>query len=331
VLRIFFTGQDVARTRVAASFDPLWELVLSLQMLRGQPGDLLFRRWRGQVSAAVRRAGLGARLRLLTELVPTYGYFPDFVNPLAALRGLDHGLEAIRSTAAHVLARDLRRLSVSGRAGPALPALARGEPAALDALTATMRDYYTAAVEPHRARLDAAVEHDRAARMRAMAGGGVEGLLHSLRPGMAWSSGELTVAGHPQQEIHLDGRGLLLIPSYFCVNHPITLFDPALPPVLVYPVLRSAETLPTALLPGANTSLRALIGPTRAAVLEAAVAGGTTGELARRVGVSPATASEHASVLRAAGLVVSHRDRNRVVHQVSRLGLGILRRAVHEG
>jgi DNA-binding transcriptional ArsR family regulator len=67
-----------------------------------------------------------------------------------------------------------------------------------------------------------------------------------------------------------------------------------------------------------------LIGTTRLEVLLATTHGVTTGELARRVGISPATASHHATVLREAGLVDSQRQGNQVVHRLSPTGAELL-------
>jgi DNA-binding transcriptional ArsR family regulator len=326
MLRIFFTGDDVVRTRIAPAPDPLWELVMSLHMLRPQPGDLLFRDWRRTTVAAIRQAALGEPLRLLLALTPPIGYFPDFLNPSAAIDGLDHGLEAIRSTPKATLDHDLRRLGESP-ANP-LPAsvarLAAGEPRMLAQLTDVMRDCYRLAIGPHKRAVESAVERDRRVRTNALATGGVEGLLASFRPMMMWSSGELRLPGHRDQELHLNGRGLLLIPSYFCLTGPVTMFDPSLPPVVVYPVVKQPDALPTGPSPLAE-ALGALIGATRAAVLEAIAARpATTTDLARRVGISPSTASEHTTVLRHAGLVTSHRDRNRVLHHATALGVALL-------
>jgi DNA-binding transcriptional ArsR family regulator len=198
--------------------------------------------------------------------------------------------------------------------------LARGEPAAMSELTRTMREYYELAIQPHERGIEAAIHADRNLRLDAFSRAGIEGMLASLRPMMTWNAGELQVHGHRPQEIHLDGRGLLIIPSFFCVNHPMTMFDPTLPPVLIYPTPRSPEHLPQ----GNRVALSALIGQTRAAMLEAIGSGCTTSELARRVGVSAASASEHAAILRSAKLITSHRDRNRMVHHVTRLGLSLL-------
>lgn len=328
MLRIYFTAEDIARTRLATSPDPLWELVLSVQMLRGQRGDLLFAGWRRETANALRRHSLGPDLRLLMQLCPEIGYFPDFLNPTEAMKGLDYGLEAVRRTAKAVLRRDMTFLAESKRRqGEPLSAraahLARGEPAALAALTRTMNDYYRLAISPHSRVIEKAVGQDRNSRLSAFTEGGVEGLLRSMRPMLHWEAGELSVPQHRDQEIHLGGRGLTLIPSYFCVNQPMTMFDPDLPPVLIYPVPRSPETL-ASLDNQRRTALASLVGNTRAAMLEAIGDGGTTTELARRVGVSPASASEHAAIMRAAHLIRSRREGNRMVHELTSLGLSLL-------
>lgn len=105
----------------------------------------------------------------------------------------------------------------------------------------------------------------------------------------------------------------------------VALVDPTLPPVLTYPVARSASWWegqnggPSRERPLAN-----LLGRGRAAVLRRVESGCTTTELARRIGVSAATASEHARIMREAGLLASVRDRNTVVHSLTPLGIDLL-------
>ena len=61
---------------------------------------------------------------------------------------------------------------------------------------------------------------------------------------MRWAGGELRVDYPVDQEMHLGGRGLVLVPSYFCWRYPVTLLDPDLPPVLIYPAEREQTPLP---------------------------------------------------------------------------------------
>lgn len=325
MLRIYFTGEDIARTRIALTHDPLWELVLSIHMLRGQRGDLLFTDWRRSTATALRTAQLSPGMGLLSVLMPTLGYFPDFLNPIGpnGPYQIEAGLEEIRRTPTATLERDLSLMTVPERFRPTVRRLAQGDRSTVGDLAEAMRAYYDLALGPHRRTVDAAIEHDRTVRVREMALHGVEGLLRSLQPHAEYSDGELRVPMHRNQEIHLDGRGLLLVPSFFCINQPMTMFDEALTPVLIYPVERRYDLLPSAD-PDRRHGLSALIGPTRAAVLEAASDGRTTTDLARRVGISPGSASEQASVLRGAGLIVSNRDGNRVIHRVTPLGMAML-------
>ncbi|MDX8149446.1 helix-turn-helix domain-containing protein [Lentzea sp. BCCO 10_0061] len=71
-------------------------------------------------------------------------------------------------------------------------------------------------------------------------------------------------------------------------------------------------------------SLEALLGRARAAALEVIAGGRTTTELTRRLGISAASASAHASVLRDAGLAVAQRHRNSVLHTASALVVELL-------
>ncbi|MGC3859736.1 ArsR/SmtB family transcription factor [Micromonospora chersina] len=329
MLKVIFSREDILRTRVAPAADPVWELVLSLHLLQGRGRDPLLTEWRRTVARGLRTDSAAERYRLLLALNPPRGYFPDFLTPYASKDGLEAGLEAVRGTPADMLRRDLTLLAEENTLPPSATALARGEPEVLHHLTDSMLRYQSLAVTPYWSRIQAAVEADRARRARALLDGGAEGLLASLRPSMRWDGEVLEVLDYPDsRELHLDGRGLLLVPSFFCARTPVALLDPSLPPVLVYPVDRLGGLMPEAGAGHADAAQRealaALLGRTRAGVLEAADEGCTTGEVARRLRISAAAASQHTTVLRNAGLLVSHRDRNTVLHTLTPLGRAVL-------
>jgi DNA-binding transcriptional ArsR family regulator len=123
----------------------------------------------------------------------------------------------------------------------------------------------------------------------------------------------------------------VLVPSVFCVGRPWVFWDvrdESLPRLLVYPVLRSfddAVTLWARGAPPGDAALARLLGPTRARALDAVADACITTELARRLGVSPATASHHAGVLRDAQLIGTSRDGNAVRHRLTELGIALLR------
>ena len=111
-------------------------------------------------------------------------------------------------------------------------------------------------------------------------------------------------------------------------HDPVTFREPALPPVLLYPIDHEPISFLTRAARGTGPTeevLRRLFGGTRAAVLRAlSDRVHTTGGIARSLGISIASASEHASLLRAAGLVASERCGNTVQHWLTPLGLEFL-------
>jgi DNA-binding transcriptional ArsR family regulator len=323
-MRILFTRLDVARTYLADGPDPMWELVNSLQALQSRYGQGVLGAWRRRATGDLRRSGLAGPVRhRLFPLVPHAPYFPDLLTPPEGTLGIAHGVEAVLSTARRRLQAEIRRLDCGG-AGAWLADLSAGRARAISELGDTMRDYHRRAIAPGWTTLRTIVDADLAVRRGALITGGVEAMLDSFRPVLRWRYPVLELPGHPSpREVHLGGRGLLLVPSYFCRLHPMTVFDQELPQVVVYPVdHQRAGPRPAA---GAKTLTR-LLGETRAAVLLAARGGGTTGELAMRVGVSAATISHHTAILRDAGLITSTRAANTVRHSLTRLGQALAHR-----
>jgi len=76
--------------------------------------------------------------------------------------------------------------------------------------------------------------------------------------------------------------------------------------------------------PPVSDALAALLGPTRAAVLRALRTPRGTAELAQEVRISPASASEHAKVLRDAHLIETSRAGRSVRHSLTMLGAAML-------
>lgn len=322
MLRVHFTRDDLLRTRVAAAPDPLWEIVLSLNLLATRQGRAVFDTWRAQARTRLRLLPR-RQLYLVRELAPPRGNFPDFLNPAEGSQGLAEGVQAIRSTSRRRLREEMNVLSAT----PAwLRPLADGEPSALESLGQALHRYFDAALTPCWSAVRAQIEADRAVRARDMLRGGVDALLSSLGPSLRWRPPVLETAYPFDRDLRLDGRGLLLVPSVFCWQTPITLTDPTLPPVLVYPVARTQHWWSPQRAGGeTRMTLERLLGHGRAAVLRVLEDGCTTGEAARRAGVTAATASEHVRILREAELAASVRDRNTVLHVLTPLGLSLLR------
>jgi DNA-binding transcriptional ArsR family regulator len=328
VLRIHFQDTDLARVRVAKAPDPLWETVLGIYRLGADAVDLpVFAGWQRQARTAVHEQGLHGVVGMLRDLVPRVGYFPDFLTPAEAGAGLADGLAALRDTPVHRLAHDIRHAARTRRLPTWTHRLAHGDRAVLDELVRAVEVVHRAVVRPVWDDVEAAVGVERSLRGAALLDGGVEAMLASLRPVLRWDPPVLSADYPIPLDVHLDGRGLLLIPSYFCWGKPVALVDPALPPVLVYPVEHPTTWL-DGVAAGRGGALEALLGRTRAAVMAALVTASTSTELSARLGISTASASEHVGVLRDAGLVVSRRSGRTVQHALTPLASAVLGRSI---
>lgn len=313
MLRIWFGGEDLGRVRVARRPHALWETVLSLQALRTRQRTPLTG-WRDVALARLAAPRAAAALRTLHPLVPVRGYFPDFLTP--ADDDLEGGIAAVLDTPHRRVAAELELLADSSGDRADGPPVSRR----LRRVGEALADYHEAAVAPYMPRMRALIDADRAIRARALLDGGVEGLLKTLRPAVRWRRPVLEADYPVDQELRLDGRGLLLVPSVFCERTPVSLLDPNLPPTLIYPIDDSGPAATPA-----DDGLAALVGTTRGEVLRRlGEAAATTSELARVLDISTASASQHASVLRRSGLVVSRRAGNAMIHRITPLGAALL-------
>ncbi|MBY8878919.1 ArsR/SmtB family transcription factor [Actinacidiphila acidipaludis] len=320
-LRIHFTAEDLARVALVRCADMLWELVLSLAVLQNPQVPAVFRPWRSRASGALAAPGLSRPTRLLTTLVGPVGDFPDFLTPHHHTAGLPQAVDAVRSTPGEALRADLAGVFRDRRPPSWVRELAGGQPRRLAAVADAMRAYGRTVLLPQQRAIDTAVDADRSLRAHDLLHGGVHALLRGLPPPLRWSPPVLESDYPADRDLYLAGRGLTLVPAYFCWGAPVTFIDPELPPVLVYPVARAEPHARQA--PG---RLAELLGRTRAEALQELVVPLSTTELACRLGVSVPSASRHAAVLREAGLITSTRHGNTVVHVASALGRGLLGR-----
>ncbi|MFB7937021.1 ArsR family transcriptional regulator [Streptomyces sp. NPDC056049] len=329
MLRIHFGDADLGALRVAAAPNPFWEIATSLHRFQTRDGRWAYADWLRAVRAGLREKGLERAFRtVLLPLFPRAAYFPDFLTPAHGVDGLDAGLDAILATPPRRVTQEVLRLDrVVGapRWAARLSTLEERRE-----LVRVLRAYHDVAIAPYNEAIRARFDTERAAFGRGFLDGGVDGLLGGAGPAIRWRPPSLEVDVRPaDRELHLDGRGLTLLPTYFCWRTPTGLADPALPPVLCHPVRRPAAALPPDHRFAAEPSvpLAALLGRTRAAALCAAATGATTGEIARAAGVSAASASRHATALRDAGLITTNRHATTVLHTLTPTGASVLRAA----
>ncbi|WP_143133937.1 ArsR/SmtB family transcription factor [Actinoplanes philippinensis] len=335
MLRIHFTVADVARVRMAV-LGPLAELQLSMSVLQRPQKRTLLDGWRHPALAATRRLPPDVA-DIARHLAPAPG-FVDLFTLLGASDSLAEGIDRLCHAPAGPLRDEFAFTPLdAGVQIGWVSDFAHGDRAARIRMTHALTDFHDAAIGPYWPRIRALLDNERAARIDVMARHGLDAMLAGLAPTLQWKPPVLEVpasfgvsASGPAAvlDVHLRGRGLLLAPSLFNDADP-GLYIPwnDEPAVLIYPApLDPATALRLWRRPGepGERALAGLLGVTRAAALRVIADGCTTTELAQRIGISPGGASQHASVLREAGLVVSRRHRNTVRHTLTGLGAGLL-------
>lgn len=312
MLRLHFSTTDVLTTRFATDPAPLMELGLALATL--QRHDPLYDGWR-----AHHRSRLPERARPLLELIPASGAGPLFLDPIGP--DLEPALDLVKSTPTPVVRGELRRVFGPGqRVSPWVRALDRRDSDAWCTLSAAMTAAYDAVLAGDWQRLRAGFDADVALRSQQLVRLGFQATLADLHPGSTWDGDVLQIPSAYPGDLYLEGRGLTLLPSLYWRAHPLYCGQPDGSLLLLYP---SATPLPLVLGGLTGDGLGDLLGATRAEVLRLSHEQMTTSEIARSAGISVASASQHAKVLRLAGLVSSRRVGKAVVHAPTLLGAGL--------
>jgi len=123
--------------------------------------------------------------------------------------------------------------------------------------------YHRLAVAPHREKIRASIDAERAQRARALADGGLDLLLATLHPRLRWTSPCLEIINSkPDMVVRLAGRGLLIVPQVFARVPVLGPPSAGHVPILFYPIPDELRIL--ALGSGSRRyrgDLAALLGP----------------------------------------------------------------------
>lgn len=328
MLRIRFTPDDLARTRLATEARPLVELMASFRLLRNGTASLGYGGWRRRTLPRLAADATMSTIAPLFDLIDANAYCPDFLLPLDGEATFDAELDRVLGTRRTRLRRELEQLAAARRQQPAwLRTLDHGGADSLQTLGAALAAYFEVALAPYWSGLAAHVRAERDRLRRTMADGGVDDMLAGLHPHIRWLPPVLEVACPWEYDLALRGGGLLVVPTFFRGPLPLFVDDPDLPTVLFVQIpVRETTWLEHAAGgvdgPG-SAALATLLGDTRAAVLEAIAERPTSTEIARRLGLSAATTSWHVAALRAARLVTTRRNRY-AVHALTPLGAALI-------
>ncbi|MDT7847647.1 ArsR/SmtB family transcription factor, partial [Streptomyces justiciae] len=324
--RIHFTVEDLARTRVATTIGVAAETFDSVRLLKDRDASFVFRRWRVAVHGR-----LGEQASPLAALMPTRGPLIDAMSLMGDTASVDEAVDNLMAAPRALMRLELENLAFHPTHRSWARNLMDGDREARCQVATALRACHSVTVAPYWSKVRSHLSEVRHAFVSTMADGGVEQLFTTLcGPLVRWRPPVLEVAHRHDADIHLNGRGLVIAPTMFSAPQIELLsppLDPARAPTLAVPTL-SGTSLDTALWEGVDQStaqsLDDLLGRTRAAVLRTAVGGCSTTELARRLNISPATASHHTTVLRNAHLITTRREGKAVLHTLTSLGIALL-------
>ncbi|MGW6460247.1 winged helix-turn-helix domain-containing protein [Streptomyces sp. NPDC055078] len=335
MLRLHFTAEDLARVRISL-LGPLAETELALWNLQQPDRKAMFGNWRAETGPRMNADGRD----LARFLALPIGGLVDLFNLTGPASSFDEAMDLLHGVPHQQLCEELTfHPCLARRRAPWLGRVLERDRDAIGRLADSLTHCHKTAVAPYWTRIQRHLDTEAMLRRHLMTNSGLAALLDSLRPLLIWKAPVLEVPGYrPWQrstDLHLAGRELILAPSVFCGpvpqllarrhGHEVLLIYPALSDL---PAASNIWAAPLGQRHGRATPqpLVALLGRTRANVL-CAIADhplSTTTQLASLVRISTSSASEHATVLRHAGLTTLARDHKQVRHSLSAVGLALI-------
>jgi DNA-binding transcriptional ArsR family regulator len=300
-LRVRMTPTDLANVRFAQAPAPMLEATLAFSQL------------------GVRPRPVPHAARPLFTLIRN-GRGPMFLDPL--VNDPEWGVELVETSPRTLIRSELARL---WQTNPPLwlRNLADGDAEERHVVGSAVRAWYDHSVAPRREWIDSLFHHDVRLRGHVLTQDGVPELLNSIHPDLLYRDGVLELPHPLDLSCDLEGQGFELRPTTQWTGRPLWSWSPedTSTYILSYPAL--SESRPAVRQP-TDAALARLLGETRAAVLTTLRTPLSTSDLADRVGVSLSSASQHATVLRDAGLIRTVRDGQKVTHSLTLKGMTLL-------
>jgi DNA-binding transcriptional ArsR family regulator len=312
MIEVRFDTDSLSGVRFAVS--PLFETTLSVGALATPAAAAVHLPW----LESARRAVAGLDLEPLRLLMPHDAYAPDFINPPPSgpTVDLEEELAVMLATPAAQIRAEVQRC-YDGRPLPAkLEPFVERPRAAVRDLAELLRAYWDLALAEHWPRVKSLLEDDILFRARQLTDAGARKLFSELDPSISWKDDGVLLIDKRECDLsamHLDERGLLLVPSAFSWPRVVLLTAEPWQPTIAYPA-RGVGMLWASEAPVAPRALSQLLGASRAAILGALDCPRSTTELARILEITPGGVSQHLRVLHDAGLVCRRRDQRVVLY-----------------
>ncbi|MEU4491924.1 winged helix-turn-helix domain-containing protein [Streptomyces sp. NPDC023998] len=319
MIRIHFTAGDFARVRFASRPAPLLELNVALMRMCRPDDELLLGRWRRRLLHS-----LPAAVEPLGDLVPA-GEAPKFIDVFSDT--LKEGLDTVRASQPELVRSEIERVYAK-HPSPAplwIRDLHRGDADAWQLLRRAQHAAFETVLRPVWPLVQDLHQTEFTRHALAVAEYGIGAALADLVPGTRLHEGVWEFEGPEERDIKLNGRGVVLQPTFHWTGHPLIADLPDRPLFLTYPAGTGLPLSPAGA-SGTDDALAGVLGRTRVDILLLLAEEHTTSEVARRLRVSNATASTHTAALRGAGLITTVRAGRAVLHRRTALGSLLVQR-----
>jgi DNA-binding transcriptional ArsR family regulator len=308
---------DLAGMRFA--YRPLLEVVLSYRVLSNPSFQSPFLRWVDEA----RNALYEIDLPYLGALVTPKGYIPDFLTPtpMSNRINIDDDFNDLLATPDDLIRQDMLTM-IEEHGDSAIRHYFLAHPReAMNCLVDELRLYWKRVLAHYWTRMITIMEGDVLYRARTLALDGPGALFEGLHGTISYGQTAIHLQPvcqclHKDVEFQLNGDGIQLVPSIFRGCGRMFQVTPGLHPMLAYGVHGTGlwyQKPP-------SQSLELALGTGRARVLESLVTPSTTGEIAVKLRISAATASQHLSRLTKAGLIAPRRSGKRVYYYLTGRG-----------
>lgn len=304
-------------------FSPLAEVGSSLRLL-GEPQPAhLHGHWLRQVRDRLRDVDL----ELLLAITPPGKWAPAFLYPRATgpHTTLEQQLNALARIPPEQLRDNLEKVWSGRPLTPRARELYDAGDRAPGMICEAIWAYWDAAVAPYWVRICGVLEDDVSHRAGVSLNGGLFELLHDLHPEVSLAGHTLSIDKPQHGDATYPGKILTLVPSVFVWPRLIINHEDSGAFELTY-AARGVGRVWEGVEPEERTEdrLGALLGHTRAAILAMLSVPMSTTQVARDLGQSPGSVSQHLAILRDSGMVVSWRSGRSVLYRQTPLAASLV-------
>lgn len=312
VITLALDAPSVARIRFAAS--PAQEMLQwLLRTVNGDPHPVY-----GRPGPEARSALAHPDAQMLAALIlesAAANCVPNFLTPsptpAAGSTVAADQLELVEATPVGIATEQVQGLYPHRRPPRVIrEAIEQGTLAVQAALG--LRAFWNATLAEDWSVIQGVVDRDIAQRSMLSSQVGMGGMLASLHPHLGWRGGQIRV-DPSLRDVHFQAHDtdVVLVPTVFATDRVWTQFGDRADVWLGYPISGDQVTA------ASHAATAALLGSSRAAIVDLLTVRRTTQELAGLLGLSPSVVSHHLHILYRAGVIVRDRCGRSVYYRVA--------------